>query len=135
MIKRPEKIIKYLKIQKKKDGIFLDHNKKQLMKYYIEIPYWIGKAFERNTSSYVCVEFGSRKLSLNEMRFREQCFRWNDYLEKVWQPRLKKIRKLNKGFIQSITKGKGRNWFKSMDDYNKYHTELKKLNEKYLKTV
>ncbi len=135
MTKRPDKIIKYLCIQKKQDGIFVDNNNKQLMKYYIEIPYWIGKAFDRNANKYARVEISSKILSLNEMRLNENTFRSEEYFKKIWQPRLKKIRKLNHNFIQTMPKKQNLNWFSSMDDYNNYHKELKKINEKYMKRL
>lgn len=131
---RPEKIIKWLFVQRKKHGNFVDYNGKQLYSYYIEIPYWIARAYSRKNPSWAKVEF----CNFSNERWRNKDSEENkeearEYYLKYWKKKQEKMRKANNGYIEIVTEGLGQSYFKSHEDYVNYHKELKLLNEKYVK--
>lgn len=126
-MKRPDKIIKWLHIDRKTREPFVDHNGKPLFDYSIEIPYWIAKAYN---PQYARVEIRMQPLSFSLMA-EEENPEAKEYFKANWSAKLSKMRKMNHNYLLVSTKAMGQSWFKSLKDYNNYHKELCELNKKY----
>lgn len=127
-MKRPEKIIKWFMVERKKEQLFVDHNGKPLFKYSIELPYWLAKAYK---PFWVKVEIRANPLSYADMQREENKEETEAYLKANWRKKIAKFYKRNNGFLLVATTGKGSGFFKSMEDYENYHKELAVLNAKY----
>lgn len=127
-MKKPDKIIKFLHVVCKPNEPFIDHNGKPLYDYFIEIPYWIAKAYK---PWMVKVEFSTTPFSIKQMREIENHEEADNYVKNNWSAKLTKMRKLNHNYMLVSTKAMGRSWFKSLEDYENYHKELKELDRKY----
>lgn len=126
-MKKPEKIIKWLHIDRTKHDPFVDHNGKPLFTYSIEIPYWICRAFK---SGYAKVEIREKPLSYSDMR-KEENEEACDYFKANWSNKLTKMRKMNHNYLLVSTKAVDRSWFKTIEAYENFHRELHELNMKY----
>lgn len=127
-MKKPEKIIKWFAVERKRDGCFVDHNGKPLYNYILQLPYWLAKAYK---PFYIKVEIRANPLSWNDMQEEENRVEADAYFKANWSAKCTKLRKLNHNFMMVSTKALGSGWFKTMDDYNNYHKELRELNKKY----
>lgn len=127
-MKRPEKIVKWLHVDKKSRKPFVNHNGKPLFDYVIRLPYWIAQAYKPNN---VRVEIREKTPCFSDRYDEEKQYGADEYVKKNWSAKLSKLRKLNHNFILIGCEGKGRRWFKSMEDYENYHKELEELNRKY----
>lgn len=126
-MKRPTEITLHEIVLKKKDHIWIDHNGKQKYKYYIEIPFWIGRAYNLDHKR-VQVKIGFKQTMGQYKADRKVVW---DYFKANWSTKVNKMRKMNSGYILVSTERVGTAFFKSIDDYNTYHVELKALNKKY----
>jgi hypothetical protein len=127
-MKRPEKIVKWFMVERKKVDSFVDHNGKPLFDYSIKLPYWIAYAYK---PWYVKVEIRDKPLCYADMEKDGNKEETEKYLEANWRKKISKLWKLNHGFMFVSTVAKGQGWFKSVEDYNNYHKELQELNVKY----
>ena len=66
-------------------------------------------------------------------RAEENHEEYRQYYKKNWAKKVTKMRKMNHGYMLVSTQGMGKDWFKSIEDYENYHNELRELNKKYLK--
>jgi len=128
-MKRPEKIIIWLSVDRQKQEPFIDHNGKPLINYTINLPYWLAKAYK---PSYVKVEIRDRFLSFSDRQKEENYDETKAYVSANWSAKLTKLRKMNNNFMLVATTAMGMDWFRSMADYEHYHKELQQLNRKYL---
>ena len=126
-MKRPDKVIKWLHVDRKLTEPFVDHNGKPLFDYFIQLPYWIAKAYNPR---YAKIEIRAQSLSFAAMT-KEENPEANEYLKANWSAKLSKMRKMNHNYIFVSTKAMGQGFFKSLEDYNNYHKELRELNKKY----
>jgi hypothetical protein len=127
-MKRPEKIVKWLHVERKPNDPFLDHNGTPLFDYFIELPYWIAKAYH---PFYVKVEVRSTPISYADMMKEENKEEVDNYFKENWAKKLTDMRKLNHNYLLVSTKAMAQDGFKSIEDYNSYHKELQELNRKY----
>lgn len=130
-MKRPDKIIKWFHIEKEPDDIFVDHKGKQLYRYVIRVPWWIGRAYERGNLLHAKLEIRSKTPCINDQIKETNEAEADRYFKENWSKIVTKIRKANNGFILCASGGKGKGWFKSMADYEAYHKELRALNLRY----
>jgi len=128
-MKRPDKIIKYFHVDKERDRIWVDFNGKPSHSYVIKIPYWLGRAY-RLGYKWVKIEIDTNGKSMNQMR-KEETKEYSQYFKENWSDKMNKMRKLNHNYLLISHHGKGKGWFKSIEDYNNYHRELNELNKKY----
>ena len=129
-MKKPDKLIKYLHVKKDRDDIWVDFNGKPSYSYSIEIPYWLGRAYKLGLGSRVKVEICVDRKSFKQ-QLEEETKGYDQYFKENWSKKMTKMRKLNHGYLLIAHEGKGTGWFKSIEDYNKYHLELDALNKKY----
>jgi len=127
-MKRPEKVIKWFPVERKRDEPFVDHNGKPLFEYVIILPYWIAKAYNPH---FVKVEISRKFVSFADMQKEENNEETDRYLKQNWSRKLTKLRKLNNNFMLVSLKTQATTCFKSMEDYENYHRELQELNRKY----
>jgi hypothetical protein len=127
-VKRPEKIIKWLHVDRKPHEPFVDHNGKPAFNYFIELPYWIAKAYN---PQYAKIEIRQKPLSYADMVKEENRDEAKKYLKENWSDKIAKMYKMNHGYLLISAKAMGQGWFKSIEDFNNYHKELVELNEKY----
>ena len=98
-MKRPEVCIKWMPIMRERDGIFVDYNGKPSSRYYIPIPYWLARAYERGNLLYAKVEIrtdtpcGRDRLKESNDKVMDEYFKQN------WSRKVIKMRKLNHGYL------------------------------------
>jgi hypothetical protein len=131
-MKRPEKIVKWLSVDKKLNEPFIDHNGKPDYNYTVHIPYWLAKAYN---PFWVKVEIRAKNPCYADKIKEENKAETDAYLKANWRKKIDKHYKMNNGFLLVSTKAMGAGWFKSMEDYNNYHKELQELNRKYLRAL
>jgi hypothetical protein len=129
-MKRPDKIIKWFHVEPEPERIYVDYNGKPSCSYIIRIPYWLGRAYKLNCRQ-VKIEIRESNPSMKNRIKEETNKEYHQYFKENWLNKMNKMRKLNHNYTLISHHGKGTGWFKSMDDYNNYHKELQKLNEKY----
>ena len=129
-MKRPNKIIKWFHVEAIREELWVDYNGKPSHSYVIKIPYWLGRAYKLNRRR-VKIEIRESNPSMKNQIKEETKEDYWKYFKENWSNKMNKMRKLNHGYMLVQTKGRGEGWFESIDDYNKYHIELQKLNEKY----
>jgi len=128
-MKKPEKIIMWLHIDKQKTD-FVNHLEKPLYDHIIKLPSWIGLAYK---PYYAKIEIHEHLPSFVDRRAETNHEEWEPYVKANWMKKLTQMRKLNNGYIQIFTLGKGGgSGFLSHEDYKNYHRELAELNKKYL---
>lgn len=130
-MKRPNKIIKYLHVKKEPEDMWVDFNGKKSYKYSIEIPYWLGRAYKLRRSSRLKVVICQDNKSFKQQQEEENHKDFEKYFKENWLVKMNKMRKLNHNYLLISHHGKGKGWFKSIEDYNNYHKELNELNKKY----
>lgn len=130
-MKRPKEITLHEVVLCKKDHIWLDHNGKQKDQYYIEIPFWLGRAYNLNHKR-VQVKIGYPQTM--EQYKADRKVVW-DYFKANWSAKVNKMRKMNHGYILVSKVKEAGDRFATIGDYEAYHTELAKLNEKYQKPL
>jgi len=128
-MKKPNKIIKWFHVEKKREELWVDFNGKPSHSYVIKIPYWLGRAY-RLGYKWVKIEIDTTPKSMKQ-RIEEETKEYMKYFKENWSSKMTKMRKLNHNYMLVSEMGKGTGWFKSIEDYNNYHKELKALNEKY----
>ena len=129
-MKRPDKIVKYFHVDKERDKLWVDFNGKPSHSYVIKLPYWLGRAY-RLGYKWVKIEIDTTPKSMKQ-RIEEETKEYAQYFKENWSDKMNKMRKLNHNYLLFASGGKGKGWFKSIEDYNNYHKELKALNDKYL---
>jgi len=130
-MKKPQKIVKWFSVNRKPKEPFVDHNGKPLYNYFIDLPYWIAKAYN---PYYVKVEISNCHLSYAERVSEENREEAEKYVKENWAKKLSKMRKINNNYILVSTMAVSKEGFKSMEDYENYHRELHELNRRYLST-
>ena len=128
-MKRPKKIIKWFHVEKELEEIWVDYNGKPSCSYIIKIPYWLGRAYKLNRRR-VKIEIRESNPCMKD-QMKEETKEYSKYFKENWSTKINKMRKLNHGYMLIAHQGKTTGWFKSIEDYNNYHKELKLLNEKY----
>lgn len=128
-MKRPEMIVKWFHVERERDGIWVDWSGKPKDRYFVEIPYWLIRAFK---PSHVKVEITKNIPSFAKMQEEENGVEVQKYFKENWSKKVTKMRNLNHGYLLVATTGVCRNGFKSIEDYENYHKELRVLNKKYL---
>jgi len=128
-MKKPDKIIKYFHVDKEPEELWVDFNGKPSHSYVIKIPYWLGRAY-RLGYKWVKIEIDTNGKSMKQ-RIEEETKEYFKYFKENWSAKTTKMRKLNHNYMLIAHNGKSTGWFKSIEDYNNYHKELQKLNEKY----
>jgi hypothetical protein len=131
-MKKPQKIIKWLFVDRKLREPFVDHNGKPLYTYFIELPYWIVKAYN---PFQVKVEISNDHLSYAERVSEENREETEKYVKENWSKKLDKMRKVNNNYMLVSTVAVSKEGFKSMEDYENYHRELQELNRRYLQSI
>ena len=128
-MKKPEKIIKWFHVETEPEELWIDHNGKPSRSYIIRIPYWVGRAYKLNRKR-VKIEIRESNPCMRE-QCEEETKEYLQYFKENWSSKMTKMRKLNHNYMLVSERGKGTGWFKSIEDYNNYHMELRELNEKY----
>jgi len=126
-MKRPEKIVMWIHVNKVKSG-FVNHLGKPLYDYTIKLPSWIGLAYK---PWHVKIEIWDKPPApIDRMNGNHEEIR--AYVKANWSKKLTKMRKLNHNYIQifSLARGDVRQEL-SLEEYNQYHQELRELNAKY----
>jgi len=128
-MKKPNKIVKWFHVETEPERIWVDYNGKPSHSYIIRLPYWLGRAYKLNRRR-VKIEILVNNPCIKDQMV-EETKEYSQYFKENWSAKMTKMRKLNHNYIliQEVAKGTG--WFKSIDDYNKYHRELDVLNKKY----
>lgn len=126
-MKRPKELVMYIHVEKVNNG-WVDWDNKPTSDYIIKIPYWLGRAYERGRINLVKLIFQD-KVPCGNIRYNEENFK--EYFKENFSKKVSKMRGLNSNYMQVITEHKGNGFFKSQKDYQEYHKELKKLNDKY----
>ena len=129
-MKRPQKIVRWLHVEKEEREPFVDYNGKPLYKYFVSLPYWIIQSFRE--PFYVRVEISKKHPCWVDMKKDEDSEEVKKYFKKYWSKKMGKMRKLNHNYMLISTQAMGKGWFKSLEDFNNYHRELGELNKKYL---
>jgi len=129
-MKRPEKIVMGMQIKREKTE-FVNHLEKPLYKYTIELPSWIGLAYNPHRAK---VEIRDKGISFAEARSEGNHEEIETYVKTNWGKKLTTMRKLNNNYMQVFTIARDDSGFVSHEDYKNYRQELAELNEKYLGT-
>ncbi len=129
VIKQPKKFVKWLHVDKRKREPFVDYNGKPLYEYFVTLPYWIMRSLRE--PFYVRVEIGKKHPCYREMNEDEKAKEVFKYFKKHWSEKMGKMRKLNHNYMLVSTVVQPRAFFKSLEDYENYHRELRELNKKY----
>lgn len=127
-MKRPEKIVRWFPVISHNHEPFVDHNGKPLLEYTIKLPYWIAKAYNPR---YAKVEIRDKSISFADMEKEGNSEEVETYFKKNWLHKKRKLRKMNHNFLLVSTTEIAQDQFKSMQDYENYHKELRALNRKY----
>jgi len=127
-MKKPDKVIQWLHIDRKPFEPFLNHRGKPLYKYSIELPYWIVAAYN---PFEVKVEVTTEKLCYVDRIAQTNKEEIQEYVKANWSKKLTKMRKINNNYMMVSTVAISKSFFKSMEDYENYHSELNQLNIKY----
>ena len=126
-MKRPEKAVLWLHVDKQKTG-FVNHLEKPLFDHIIKLPSWVGLSYR---PFYVKVEVHE-----NVPPFKDRIIdhnKWRPYVKENWMKKLTTMRKLNHNYMQVFTLGRDDPKTRQLttEEYNQYHQELRELNEKY----
>lgn len=127
-MKRPEKVIMWMHVKREKTE-FVNHLEKPLYKYTIELPSWIGLAYNPHR---VKVEIRDKEISFAEARSEGNHEEIEAYVKSNWGKKLGRMRKLNNNYMKVFTLARSETGFVSHEDYKNYRRELAELNEKYL---
>lgn len=130
-MKKPDKIIRWFHVEKKKDDLWIDFNGKPSYSYTVHIPYWLGRAYKLGRVNQVKVEIRNDVPSMRDQENEETKEEYWKYFKENWSNKMTKMRKLNHNYLLFAEQGKGKGWFQSIEDYNNYHIELDILNKKY----
>lgn len=128
-MKRPDRMVLHEVVRVKKDG-WVDFNGKEAVSYFIEIPYFIGRAYSLNHKR-VQVIVGDT-LSLSEINEDRNLL--HTYFKSNWREKIAKMRRLNHNYLLVGVTHNPKHLFDSIEDYEDYHRELKLLNKKYMKS-
>lgn len=127
-MKRPEKIIMWINVDKEKSE-HVNHLGKPLYNYSIKLPSWIGLAYKPRD---IKIEIRDENPPFRE-RFEDGNHEEiRAYVKANWRKKLTKMRKLNHNYMQVFTLARGDvRQDLSLEEYNQYHQELRELNAKY----
>lgn len=127
-MKRPEKIVMWIHVDKEKSE-FVNHLGKPLFNYTIDLPSWIGLAYNPRD---IKIEIRDKNPPFKE-RFEDGNHEEiRAYVKANWRKKLTKMRKLNHNYMQVFTLARADvRQELSLEEYNQYHQELKELNAKY----
>lgn len=128
-MKRPEKIVMWIHVDKEKSE-YVNHLGKPLYDYSIKLPSWIGLAYNPRD---VKIEIRDKNPPFRE-RFEDGNHEEiRAYVKANWRKKLTKMRKLNHNYMQvfTIARNDPETRKLSIEEYNQYHQELRELNRKY----
>lgn len=106
-MKRPKKIVEWFSISSiSKTSDFVNWNGKPAKNYYIELPYWLARAYIRGRIPYIQVCFYDKSFSANERKKRSTYKLLNKFFKENYKRKVTKMRKLNHNYIELIKKEK-----------------------------
>lgn len=117
-MKKPDKIIKYFHVDKEPEELWVDFNGKPSHSYVIKIPYWLGRAY-RLGYKWVKIEIDTNGKSMKQMH-EEETKDYFKYFNENWSKKVNKMRKLNHNYLLISHHGKGKGWFKSIEELEEY---------------
>jgi len=127
-MKRPEQIVMWTHVDKKKSD-YVNHLGKPLFKYSIEIPSWMGLAYNPRD---VKIEIRSKNPSFSE-RFKDGNRDETRAYFKETGVKKYQDEKTNHNYMQVFTLARDTPETRKLTvkEYNQYHQELRELNAKY----
>lgn len=96
-MKKP-KIMKFMSFVQERSSDDVDWNNKTTRKYFIEIPYWLARAYNLRLGRKVILTMFAEPISIKNME--KLCTDDMPYFKKNWLRKVSKMRKLNSNYIK-----------------------------------
>jgi len=84
---------------KTEDTEWLDYNKTPAKRFYIEIPFWVGRAFRLGEHSKVLVTIPEKHKSIRDL-YKRCSENRRKYFKENWSKKIRKMRKINHNYLE-----------------------------------